>query len=320
MENIDKEPQISPYIAILGGILAISTASIFIRYAQEEAASIVVAAYRLGIAALVLAPIAFIRYREELKNLRRREVWLALISGLFLAIHFASWITSLEYTSIANSVVLVTTTPLWVALLAPLVLQEQISRLVVIGLVITLLGGTLIGLGDACTWEAGLRCPTMGDIFSGQAIWGDLLALVGAWMAAGYFMVGRKLRKAMSLVTYIFLVYTAAAVILFVWVWLSPHPLVGYSPRSYLWFLLLALIPQIMGHSVFNWALRYLPASIVSITLVGEPIGSVILAYLILRETPTEITLIGAVLILSGIYIASRSSQRNNVLAGDAPG
>jgi drug/metabolite transporter (DMT)-like permease len=193
-------------LAIAFGILAVSTASIFIRYAQEDAPSLVIAAFRLTIATLVLSPLALTRHRTELKKLTRKEVVLALLSGVFLALHFATWISSLEYTTVASSVVLVSTMPLWVALLSPFTIKEPLSRAVFFGLILALIGGTIVGLSDACAWEnSRLTCPAMGDFLRGEAFIGDLLALTGAVMGACYILIGRQLRSNVSLITYIFL-------------------------------------------------------------------------------------------------------------------
>ena len=301
------------YLTILGGILAVSTASIFIRFAQEYVPSLVIAAFRLTFASLILAPFALTRHREELFNLSRKDFALGLLSGLFLALHFATWISSLEYTTVASSVVLVTTTPLWVALLSPLVLKEPITRPVIWGMILALAGGTLIGLADACRWSSGLVCPSLNELVRGQAFWGDFLALVGAWMAAGYLLIGRRLRVKMSLISYIFVVYGMAAIILILIMVVNGETPFGYPPQAYIWMLLLALIPQLLGHSTFNWALKYLPASLVSITLLGEPIGSTILAFIFLDEVPTPVKLIGGFLILLGIYMASRTEVKEDL-------
>ncbi len=303
-----SRPPIPPALAIPFGILAVSTASIFIRYAQADGApSLVIAAFRLSIATLVLAPVALSRYRGELRNLKGRELSLALLSGFFLAIHFATWITSLEYTTVASSVVFVSTTPLWVAILAPLTIKEPVTRPVLIGMGLALVGGTVVGLSDSCSLGGGsLQCPPVSEFVSGEAFLGDLLALLGAFAAAGYLLVGRRLRDRMSLVPYIFVVYgMAAAVLVIVMIGAGGSPF-GYAPQTYLWFVLLALVPQLLGHSTFNWALRYLPAAYVSITLLGEPIGSAILAYVFLDEIPAGLMIFGAILILVGIYVASR--------------
>jgi drug/metabolite transporter (DMT)-like permease len=303
---------ISPLVALFFGILAVSTASIFIRYAQDNAPSLVIAAYRLSLAAVGLAPFAWTRRRDELKALTSRDLLLALLSGFFLALHFASWITSLEFTTVASSVVLVTTTPLWVGLFAPFILKEPLRRVVAIGLGLALVGSTIVGLSDVCSWSsAGLACPSWAQLLHGRAFMGDLLALAGAIMAACYLMIGRSLRGRMSLLSYIFLVYGMAASVLIVAMLVRQQSPFGYPPSTYLWFVLLAIVPQLIGHTTFNWTLRYLSAAYVSISLLGEPVGSTILAYLFLGETPTALKVFGAILILVGIYVASRSEVQN---------
>ena len=295
--------------AILGAILAVSTASIFIRFAQREAPSLVIAAFRLTFASLILAPIALTRRRAELRRLTRRELLLALLSGVFLALHFATWITSLEYTTVASSVVLVSTTPLWVALLSPLVLRERLTRAVLVGMLLALTGGVVIALSDACVWQNGLSCPSLAEFVQGGAFFGNFLALAGAWMVAGYLLIGRRLRANMSLVPYIFVVYSIAAVALIVIMFAAGETPLGYPPMTYVWMLLLALVPQLIGHSTYNWALRYMPAALVAVTTLGEPIGSTVLAYFILREAPTWIKLGGATMILAGIWLASKAEK-----------
>jgi drug/metabolite transporter (DMT)-like permease len=300
-------PSVPPGLAIPFGILAVSTASIFIRLAQQEAPSLVISAYRLVLASLVLTPFAFTRYRSELASLRRSGWALALGSGIFLALHFASWISSLAYTSVASSVVLVSTTPLWVALAAPFVLGERLNRPVLIGLLVALFGGAIVGFSDACDLSiTGVACPDLRTFLAGSAFLGDLLALAGALMAAGYLLIGRRLRSGMSLGAYVYLVYGMGGLVLVAILAVSDLPVVGYAPQTYLWLALLALVPQLLGHSTFNWALRYLPAALVSITLLGEPIGSTILAYMILGEAPSALKIFGAILILIGIFVASR--------------
>ncbi|MDK1029583.1 MAG: DMT family transporter [Anaerolineae bacterium] len=293
-------------IAIIIGILAVSTASIFIRFAQREAHSLVIAALRLAFATLALAPVALTRYRNELINFTRKEVLLGFISGIFLAVHFATWISSLEFTSVANSVVLVSTGPLWVALLAPIFLKEPLTKPLMFGLPIAFLGGALIGLSDSCTLDQSLVCKPFSDILEGEAYHGNFLALAGAWALAGYIIIGRVLRGKLSLIPYIFMVYGFAAIVLFGFMVLAGENPFGLSPIIYLWIILLALLPQLVGHTSYNWALRYLPAALVSTITLGEPIGSGILAYYILKEIPTILTITGGVLILLGILISTR--------------
>ena len=278
------------------------------RFAQQYAPSLVIAAWRLIIATIVLAPIAIIRYRSELLSLWRKELLLALLSGIFLALHFDAWITSLEYTSVASSVVLVSTTPLWVALLAPLTIKEPITRLILGGMLLALFGGIIVGLSEVCSiGQSGIICPSVGEFFKREEFFGDILAVAGAVMAALYVIIGRRLRTGMSLIGYIFVVYGMAAVVLTLIMLIAGYSPFGYPVEAYKWMILLGLIPQLLGHSSFNWALGYLSAAYVSITLLGEPIGSTILAYFLLNETPSGLEIFGAILILSGIYIASQS-------------
>jgi drug/metabolite transporter (DMT)-like permease len=303
-----KRPPVPPVLVLALGILAVSAASIFIRFAQREAPSLVIAAWRLVLATLVLAPIALPRGREELRGLKRSDLGLALLSGFFLALHFAAWISSLAYTSVASSVVLVSTAPLWVALLSPLTLKEPLARPVMLGMSLALVGGVIVSVSDTCSWgTAGLGCPPLAEFVRGRAFWGDLLALAGAWAVAGYLIIGRRLRRGISLFSYIFVVYGMAALVLVAVALLAGLPFFGYSPLTYLMLLGLALIPQLLGHTTYNYALAYLSAAYVSVAALGEPVGSSILAYFLLAETPSALKLTGAVLILAGIYIASRS-------------
>ncbi len=309
METSTNQTPFKPTLATTFGILFVSTASIIIRFAQSEASSIVIAASRLFIASLVLVPIAVIKYRFEWKSLSRQDIFKASLSGLFLAMHFAAWIISLEYTSIASSVVLVTTTPLWVAIFSPLVLKEYIRKPVIIGLIISLVGSLVVGLGNACELIDGVfQCQKY--VVDTRVMMGNFLALFGAWMAAGYMLMGRQLRKKLNTVAYTSLVYGIAAIIVSVTVILKREPIFSYSTRTYLWLIALGLVPQLLGHSLLNWALKYLSAAYVALTLLGEPIGTVILALILLNEYPTFLEGIGAGLIFVGILIAS--FWRNN--------
>lgn len=293
-----------PIFATAFGILFVSTASILIRFAQAEASSLVIAAARLVVASVVLVPIAVIRHRHELQGLSWAEFGKAALSGLFLSLHFASWISSLQYTSVASSVVLVTTTPLWVAILSPLVLRERIRKSVIFGLVVSVTGGVIVGLGDACDIQVGdVVCRA--QVLSYRVMVGNFLALFGAWMAAGYMLIGRQLRKKLNTISYTGLVYSVAAVILVVFVVFRSEPVLSYSSETYIWLLALGIFPQLLGHSLFNWSLKYISATYVSLMLLGEPIGTIILALIFLKESPTFLEGVGAVVILIGIVIGT---------------
>lgn len=310
MKSYTKTVHLPPMAVLLCGILIVSTSAIFIRYAQQEAASIVIAAYRLALAALILLPIALGGYRAELRSLGSRQVLLVVLSGIFLALHFATWISSLEYTTVASSVVLVSTSPLWVALFSPLVLRERPTRMTAVGMIVALTGGVLVGLSESCALINGsLTCPEAGAFVQGEAFLGNFLALAGALTAAAYLLVGRFLRPTMSLIVYIFTVYGTAALVLIAMALFSGNALSGFPPQVYLFFLALAIGPQLLGHTSFNYGLRYLSAAFVSVALLGEPIGSTLLALLILKEVPAPLEIIGGGIILIGIYLASRGQE-----------
>ena len=284
-----------PYLGVGLGVMTVSTAAILIRLAQVETHSLAIAAWRLTLATFVLTPIVLTTHRSELHTLTGREWGSALAAGLLLAVHFATWITSLAYTSVAASVVLVTTNPLFVGLASHLLLRERLSRGVVVALLAATAGSVLIGLGD------------LGK--GSHRLWGDVLALVGAITAAGYFLIGRRLRARLSLLAYVFPVYGTAALALMILVLVSGLPVIPQRPQTWLWLLLLALGPQILGHSSLNWALRYLSATYVTLAILGEPVGSTLLAWWLLGEKPSLWAVAGGALILAGIAVASHAER-----------
>jgi drug/metabolite transporter (DMT)-like permease len=303
--------KIPPLLGLFFGIMAVSTASIFIRFAQVQAPSLVIAAGRLSIATLLLSPFVISKSWHEIKAIPKRTFGFLVLAGLFLGLHFATWITSLEYTSVASSVVLVATAPLWVALLSPLFLKEKINSAVFVGLIISLVGSIIVGINSACHFTGGhLACISVGSLFEGKVIIGNLLALAGALFASGYLMAGRRVRSTLSLLTYTFLVYGIAAVVLIILVAVSGTPVVAYSTPTWIWIVLLAVVPQLIGHSTFNYFLKTLSAAFVSIALLGEPIGTIILAYLFLHESPSFLEVGGGLLILVGIFIASKGNNK----------
>ncbi len=308
----------SPVFILFLAILAVSTASLLIRFAQSEVPSLVIAAYRLSLAAIITGIFTLPKYNNEIKHLKRKQVFLVVLSGIFLAFHFAAWITSLELTSVTSSVVLVTTTPIWVSLLSPLILKEKINWKVGICLGIALLGSIVVTFSKSCLVADGVLTCSIPAILKGEGnLLGNALALLGAIMAAGYVISGRNLRKSINLWPYTLLVYSIASVVLLVFCLFFRYPLVGYSIKSYLWLILLAIVPQIFGHTTLNWALGFIPAAFVSIALLGEPVGSSLLAWLFLKETPSLFEFIGGVLILTGIILSTRSMNQINKSSSD---
>ncbi len=309
MKSSGEEKVVSPYLVLGFGILAVSTASIFIRYAQQMAPSLAIGAFRLLIAAAILAPFAFSKNAPEIREFDRKKWGLIILAGGFLALHFAAWITSLEYTTVASSVVLVTTAPLWVAIFSPIFLKEKITRLTMIGIIVALLGSLIVTSSNLCQFSSNQNsCSSLGTTGDSRSLFGDFLALLGAFLSAGYLMAGRKLRKTTGLLPYTFTVYAVAAVCMAGLMVIRRTPFTGYPWTAYLLFFALAVIPQILGHSSFNYALRYKSSALVSVALLGEPVGTVILAFFLLKETPSMPEIVGGIIILSGIYLVSRTS------------
>ncbi len=277
------------------GIIGISTGSIFARYA--DANPIAISAYRSGIATAAMLPFVVARHRGEIAALERKTFLFVLLSGLFLALHFATWITSLFYTTIASSVVIVQTIPIWTALLSPFVTGDRVSRL------------SWCGIGVSF---AGMLTITTGDFaIGGRALLGDFLALTGAWFATLYFLTGRIVRPRMSLPAYTCICYGAAAFFLFAACLVFGIPLSGFSTRTWTAFVGMGLVSQILGHSSYNWALKHVSAGLVAVALLGEPLGATLLAWLLFGETLTVTKIIGGVAILTGIIMAAKGEGRS---------
>lgn len=290
-----------PYAALFAGLAASASSSILIRLAQENgAASLLISAWRLALASLILTPFVLANHRTDLRALSRGQIGLALLAGVFLAIHFAAWITSLEYTSVLISVTLVTTNPLMVALATPFLLREKLSRVTLGAIFLALIGGLVISVGGGAGTAPRQDQPLLGVI----------LALVGAAAVAAYFIIGRRLRATIPALPYIWMTYGGGAIVLIPVVLLGGVPVFNLTPDAYLWMTLCALIPQLIGHSSFNYALGYLTAVFVSLIVLGEPIFSTILAVFVLKETPQPLQLVGSGLILVALLIASREEAR----------
>ena len=289
-----------PYFVLLGGVLIASTAAIMITLAQNAGAHpLSIAAGRITFAAVVLTPIAWYRGGAEIRSVGRRDLWLALLSGAFLAVHFAAWISSLAYTSVASSTALVTTNPIFVALVSFVLWRERISRRAVLGIGMTIFGSLLIAISDS------------GGGSGSNPLLGDVLALIGALSGTGYFLIGRELRRRLGILPYIWLVYSAAAMLLLLWMGLAGQSLLGLSPRTYLLLLGLALGPQLLGHTSFNWAVKYLSATFVTVAILGEPIGSTIFALLIFPNQDLRLLQVaGGVALLIGIVVATLAERQ----------
>jgi len=282
------------------GVIAVSFAAPLIRLA--DAPPLAVAFYRNLLATAVLLPPALLRRRDELRSLDRREVGALAAAGLLLAIHFSAWIPSVTLTTVAASTVLVATTPVWAAVGSRLLLGERVPARAAVGIAFALLGAVVISGADVAV--------------SARAFAGDALALAGAISAAGYLLAGRRLRQRRSLLAYAVVVYGACSAALLVAILATGTPLTGYPARSWLMFALLAVGPQILGHTVFNYLLGDVQATVIAVAVMGEPMGASILAFALFGETPELISVAGGVLILAGIYVAVSAQART---AAEAP-
>jgi len=282
----------------------VSTASILIRLAQAEgASSLTIAAVRLGLAAAILAPFAWLKAGREIMLLGRRELGLCLLSGMFLAMHFWTWISSLEYTSVASSAALVTTNPLWVGLASAVLLRESPAPAALAGIALTVVGSVLIFAADSGGSEGAATNPLLGNT----------LALIGAISASGYLLVGRALRTRISLTAYVWLAYTVAAMLLGVALAAGGTSLSALPAPAWGLMLLLAIGPQLFGHTAFNWAVRRLTATFVAIAILGEPVGAALLAWFFFEEGFTTLQLAGFVILLAGIFVAARGEKFRDV-------
>jgi drug/metabolite transporter (DMT)-like permease len=294
--DVEQDPPVPPLAALAVAIVAVSTSAILVRW--SNAPSTVVAFYRVVLTTALLAPLAAVRYREQFRGLDRRDVAAACVTGVALAAHFAAWFESLDWTSVAASVTLVQSQPVFVAVGAALLLDEKLSARIGVGIAITVAGVAVMSAVDFLS----------GAAFAGaRPLYGDALALVGAVMAAAYVLAGRSLRQRMALLPYVSIVYVVCSLALLAWVLLQGMPLGPYPTREWLLFLGMAVGPGILGHTVINWALAHVESSVVSVSLVGEPVGSTLLALALLGEVPHPVTLVGGAVVLGGIYVTARA-------------
>lgn len=297
MSRAGERPPVPPALALVVAVAAMSWAGPLIRFTSAPAEA--VAAWRLTLSVALIGAIVAVRpqSRAALAALRGRAL-LAIAAGVLLAAHFWSWIASLRLTTVSSSVVLVSTMPLFVGVLGATLLNESPGRRGWLGIAVAIAGAVLIGWGD---FRIG-----------GRALLGDALAVAGAVFAAGYYVIGRRLRAGLDLWAYTLVVYGIAAVVLMGVVVGGPATVGGHAPRDWLVFAALAAGPMMLGHTGVNYALRYVPAYLANLVLVGEPIGATLIAWLLpsIAETPGARTLAGAVLILIGIAMGA---ARNDV-------
>lgn len=275
------------------GVFAIGVSSILIRL--TNAPPIVIATYRVFISSVIIAPLYF-TYKNKLPL---KEIVKFVHISIFLAAHFTLWITSLKYTTIASSTVLVTTNPIFVPIFSYIFFKERIKKKLILGIAIAISGSFLIALSSKNSIGSG-------------TLFGDVLALLGAVAYSLYFTFGKRVRKQIELIPYIFFTYLLTSLFLILVSLIAKENLFNYSRNTYLMFFLVALIPQLIGHTAYNYSLRYLDPSFIAVTILGEPVIATIGAFFILKEVPTVFEITGAILILVGIYISLLVEEQNS--------
>ena len=303
---MDKKAGLGLFISVA----SVSFAAIFIKTLIKRGMEpIDIAFYRLFFTVLFLLPLLAIykKYRKEILTIDKKTFILIIGIGIILSIHFFTWVSSLNYTSIASSVILVTAHPVLVAPVAFYFLKEKLTFLNIVGIAISLIGVVILVLGNY----------DLGPLLTADSIEGNILAIIGGICAGLYILGGRKVRKRVSVVPYAFMVYTVATIVLFFVFIFSQANQYSIKTEDYGILILMAFVAGILGHTLYNWSLKYIRASVASVALLGEPIGSTILAYLMpwISETPSIYTLIGGVIILTGIYLTSQKNiiKKSNI-------
>lgn len=290
------------FLTVTAGVISISFASIFIRFC-EDVPSVMIATYRMAIASGILILYSVSTRRLKLSSMSGLHVCSAVLAGFFLALHFSFWISSLKYTSVASSVVLVTTNPIFVGFFSWIIFGEKLSRALIAGIILSVGGSFVMALGDSGTGSI-----TVGG---NHAVLGDALALAGAVMASGYLLVGSRVRESVDVLSYVVVVYTTSSLFLLTFSLLSGLSFSGYRISSYVWMVLLAVVPQIIGHTAINWALKHLRPGMVAVAILGEPVGASLLAYWFFSESLGPFQLAGMILIFTAILLASRNAGKS---------
>lgn len=294
---MEKTP--SKYI-VLAGTFFTSLSSIIIRFSTAPA--LIISSYRMLFTCIMLLPL-IIKNRDEFTELNKRNIILCIISGIFLAFHYATWISSIRLTTIANSTILVSCSPIFVSLANYLFIKEKLSKKMIISILVSLTGTIIIALGSNDTAVAS------------NMMHGNTLAFLGAIFVAGYLVIGGIVRKNLSAGAYVFIVYSVSTVVLFIMCLISGTPLYPYPPREFMLFISLAFFCSILGHTLYNYMVKYVSSTLISVSTLSEPIFASILAILIFKEFPSLYTLFGGIVIITGIfyYLVTQNKEINSI-------
>ncbi|MDG5471835.1 DMT family transporter [Jeotgalibacillus sp. ET6] len=275
------------YLAILIGVITVSFSAILVKLSNAEPG--VIAFYRMFFSVLLLTPVFFLYYRNEITKLSLKDWCFTVIAGIFLAFHFILWFESLQYTSVASSTVLVTLQPLFAFAGAFLFFNERITKSSLISACIAIAGSFIISWGDFKV--------------SGMALWGDFLALAACALVTAYLLFGQEVRKRLSIVTYTFILYSMSAIILFIYVLIQGESFGPFQSSEWIYFLLLAILPTLLGHSLFNWSLKWISTTFISMAILFEPVGASVLAFYILGESLRGSQIIGGTVVIAGLAL-----------------
>ena len=276
-----------PYIAIAIGVISVSLSAIFVKLASAESA--VIAFYRMLFSVLIMSPVFLLKYKSELKLLQKRDWLFSVVAGVFLAFHFILWFESLNYTSVASSTVLVTLQPIFAFIGTYVFFKERVTFQSIVAVIVAISGSLLISWGDFRV--------------SGVALYGDVLALIACAFITGYLLFGQDVRKRLSLMTYTMVVYSVSTITLFFYVLFTGQSFGPYESIDWFWFLMLAIVPNLLGHTLFNWSLKWISTNAISIAILFEPIGAAILAFFIFNESLILSQIIGGVIVILGIAL-----------------
>jgi drug/metabolite transporter (DMT)-like permease len=303
---------VPPLFALVVAVLAISTSAILVRW--SDAPNVIKALYRVSFTVVALAPLVDGADRASLGRIGRRDGVVAVAAGVALAVHFVVWFESLDHTTVAASVTIVQAQPVFVAAGAWVLLGERVSRRGVLGIGVALAGMATLSLGPALLAVVDPGVDPNARVAGAQ--YGNALALLGAVAVAGYYLAGRSLRRRLGVLPYVTVVYTACALVLLGVAVAQGHALLSYPLHEWALFAAMALGPGVLGHTVVNWALGHLESHVVSVSLLGEPVGSTLLAVALLSEVPTPATVLGGAVVLTGIYVTTSARSPGDGRSG----
>lgn len=292
-----EQPKINPYAAVVVGVISVSTSAILVKLCN--APSGVIAFYRLFFSVLFMVPIFLKKHMKEMRLITKKDFIISAIAGILLAFHFILWFESLNYTSVASSTVLVTMQPLFAFIGTYIFFKETLTGKAIVSGIIAVAGSVIISWGD-------FR-------MNGSALFGDLLALIACALITAYLLLGQTVRKRISLIPYTFIVYLISSVTLLIYTLAVKQPLYPYKTSNWVYFVLLAIVPTLLGHTLFNWSLKWVSTSIISVAILFEPVGATILAYFLLNEHTVWSQIMGGLIVIGGISLFVMDERKIHV-------